>query len=104
MVGLFPSNFVKVLDENFSPEKARKVSNAAAAAAAANANSQPQQKPKTVFRKPFQGYKEAVGPSEALRQKKEAKEASIATSIPDHRLALARKRSATRPQRPTSKP
>ncbi|KZZ90971.1 SH3 domain-containing protein [Ascosphaera apis ARSEF 7405] len=90
MVGLFPSNFVRVLSENFAPEKTRRVST----------NEQPvsqlPQKQKTLFRKPFQGYKEAVGPSEALRQKKEE---AFKTSI----IQSVRKRSATHHARPTTK-
>ncbi|PGG96576.1 hypothetical protein AJ79_09525 [Helicocarpus griseus UAMH5409] len=78
MVGVFPSNFVKVLGDDFVPGsrsvsplpggpggstmdlRRLSVSNSAAASP---------RKQKTVFRKPFQGYKEVEGPSEALRRK-----------------------------------
>ncbi|KAI5300310.1 acetyl-coenzyme-A carboxylase, partial [Ascosphaera pollenicola] len=91
MVGLFPSNFVRVLSEDFAPEKTRKLSTNGQQPA-----SKPPQKQTTIFRKPFQGYKEAVGPSEALRQKKEE---AIRTSA----LHAVRKRSGTHPSRPASK-
>ncbi|KLJ12147.1 hypothetical protein EMPG_09575 [Blastomyces silverae] len=76
MVGVFPSNFVKVLGDDFVPGS-RSVSPMPGGPAgstmdlrrlsASNASASPR-KQKT-FRKPFQGYKEVVGPSEALRQR-----------------------------------
>ncbi|THV97182.1 hypothetical protein D6C99_08611 [Aureobasidium pullulans] len=50
MVGLFPSNFVQVLDEKFQPAPIRRNVSPPTVAAP--------QKSKSVFRKPFQGYKE----------------------------------------------
>ncbi|OAT04887.1 hypothetical protein BDBG_01371 [Blastomyces gilchristii SLH14081] len=76
MVGVFPSNFVKVLGDDFVPGS-RSVSPMPGGPAgltmdlrrisASNSAASPR-KQKT-FRKPFQGYKEAVGPSEALRKR-----------------------------------
>ncbi|KAI5240128.1 hypothetical protein E4T43_06254 [Aureobasidium subglaciale] len=51
MVGLFPSNFVQVLDEKFQPAPIRR--NVSPPTTVASP-----QKSKSVFRKPFQGYKE----------------------------------------------
>ncbi|KAH0402002.1 hypothetical protein KCU89_g3589, partial [Aureobasidium melanogenum] len=51
MVGLFPSNFVQVLDEKFQPAPIRRNVSPPTTVAAP-------QKSKSVFRKPFQGYKE----------------------------------------------
>ncbi|KAI5304101.1 cytokinesis protein 3, partial [Ascosphaera atra] len=85
MVGLFPSNFVRVLGDDFAPEKFRKASPAFEKPSPA-----PQQKQKPVFRKPFQGYKEAVGPSEQLRQAKaeQAKTASTARTTVHRRSGI----------------
>ncbi|EER41148.1 SH3 domain-containing protein [Histoplasma capsulatum H143] len=75
MVGVFPSNFVKVLGDDFVPGS-RSVSPLHGGPAsstmdlrrisASNSAASPRKR-KTVFRKPFQGYKEGVGPSEALK-------------------------------------
>ncbi|OAX85403.1 hypothetical protein ACJ72_00214 [Emergomyces africanus] len=76
MVGAFPSNFVKVLGDDFVPGS-RSVSPMPGGPAgstmdlrrlSASNSAASAKKRKTVFRKPFQGYKEAVGPSEALRR------------------------------------
>ncbi len=63
MVGLFPSNFVQLLEENFVPVS-RSISPMAPSAASpiTNPTSAPK-KQKTVFRKPFQAHKEALAPS-----------------------------------------
>ncbi|KAL3462559.1 hypothetical protein BJX64DRAFT_258928 [Aspergillus heterothallicus] len=63
MVGLFPSNFVQVLEENFVPVS-RSISPMVPAAVSpiTNPTSAPK-KQKTVFRKPFQAHKEALAPS-----------------------------------------
>ncbi|KAL4913135.1 hypothetical protein BDW62DRAFT_193298 [Aspergillus aurantiobrunneus] len=63
MVGLFPSNFVQLLEENFVPVS-RTISPIVPAAASpiTNPTSAPK-KQKTVFRKPFQAHKEALAPS-----------------------------------------
>ncbi|GAB7347317.1 hypothetical protein MBLNU459_g3396t1 [Dothideomycetes sp. NU459] len=55
MVGLFPSNFVKVLDESFQPAP---ISRNASPLTSQNQVAASPQKQKSVFRKPFQGYKE----------------------------------------------
>ncbi|KAI9370748.1 hypothetical protein BJX61DRAFT_72609 [Aspergillus egyptiacus] len=63
MVGLFPSNFVQVLEEDFVPVT-RPISpmGPQAASPITNPTSAPK-KQKTVFRKPFQAHKEALAPS-----------------------------------------
>ncbi|KAL5338100.1 hypothetical protein BJX70DRAFT_217088 [Aspergillus crustosus] len=63
MVGLFPSNFVQLLEENFVPVS-RSISPMVPAAVSpiTNPTSAPK-KQKTVFRKPFQAHKEALAPS-----------------------------------------
>ncbi|WEW56118.1 hypothetical protein PRK78_001553 [Emydomyces testavorans] len=68
MVGVFPSNFVKVLDEDFVPSS-RSVSPMPLSAQVTPSNSTAggPKKQKTVFRKPFQGYKEVIGPSGTLQ-------------------------------------
>ncbi|KAK2779510.1 cytokinesis protein 3 [Onygenales sp. PD_12] len=83
MVGVFPSNFVKVLGDDFVPGS-RSVSPLPGGPAAPgsidlrrmsasnSAAASSPRKQKTIFRKPFQGYKEAIGPSEALRRTKES--------------------------------
>lgn len=64
MIGLFPSNFVTVLDESFKPTVRRTSppqpgsSDNSRVGSPAGAASKKQNK----FRKPFQGYKEAAGP------------------------------------------
>ena len=70
MVGLFPSNFVELLGDDFVPGS-RSVSPMPPGDTSRISSSAPK-KQKTVFRKPFQGYKEFVGPSELLKQKTEA--------------------------------
>lgn len=55
MVGLFPSNFVQVLDEDFQPAP---ISRNMSPMTSANPAAASPAKQKSVFRKPFQGYKE----------------------------------------------
>ncbi|KAL1297752.1 hypothetical protein AAFC00_006290 [Neodothiora populina] len=55
MVGLFPSNFVQVLDQDFQPAP---ISRNMTPTKSGNQASPSPQKQKSVFRKPFQGYKE----------------------------------------------
>ncbi|RDW93110.1 putative SH3 domain protein (Cyk3) [Aspergillus mulundensis] len=63
MVGLFPSNFVQLLGEDFVPvTRATSPMLPAAASPITNPTSAPK-KQKTVFRKPFQAHKEALAPS-----------------------------------------
>src|SRR5690606_23654614 len=87
MVGLFPSNFVTVLEDDFIPgsssvspmsslrDKGGSVSKSIPQSAALK----PQ---RTVFRKPFQGYKEAVTPSEALKKTEPLKPSTVRQSTP----------------------
>ncbi|CRG87408.1 hypothetical protein PISL3812_04425 [Talaromyces islandicus] len=70
MMGLFPSNFVTVLGEDFVPVH-RSTTDADALARTNSGPSAAPQKQKTVFRKPFQAHKKAMGPGEANRLAKE---------------------------------
>ncbi|KAK2748485.1 cytokinesis protein 3 [Myotisia sp. PD_48] len=85
MVGVFPSNFVKVLEEDFVPAS-RSVSPLPPGLQSSNStrisssSAMGVKKQKTVFRKPFQGYKEVVGPSAELARKK-AEESAVAPQI-----------------------
>ena len=67
MVGLFPSNFVEVLGEDFVPVSRTTTGPVIQAAQSpiTNPTSAPR-KQKTVFRKPFQAHKEALAPSGEL--------------------------------------
>jgi hypothetical protein len=64
IVGLFPSNFVKVLDESFQPGS-RNVSPLppTSGSLTSNTTKATPQKNKSVFRKPFQALKEASSPN-----------------------------------------
>lgn len=62
-VGLFPSNFVKVLDQTFQPVS-RSVSPMPSSAAR---NSTPPKASKSVFRKPFTAYSAATGTGDVSR-------------------------------------
>ncbi|EAW14766.1 putative SH3 domain protein (Cyk3) [Aspergillus clavatus NRRL 1] len=67
MVGLFPSNFVEVLGEDFVPVS--RISSPMVTASPSpitNPTSAPK-KQKTVFRKPFQAHREALAPAELAR-------------------------------------
>lgn len=61
-MGLFPSNFVQVLDASFQPVS--RISNPMPASAAGSVNKPSPQKSKT-FRKPFQAYARAGSPNPA---------------------------------------
>ncbi|KAI1924726.1 hypothetical protein LOZ64_000603 [Ophidiomyces ophidiicola] len=91
MVGVFPSNFVKVLDESFVP-CSRSVSPLPLSAQVTPSNSLTgPKKRKTVFRKPFQGYKEVIGPSGTLsRQNTPAAEPSITTPVSQNQTPARR--------------
>ncbi|KAK1144352.1 hypothetical protein N8T08_005504 [Aspergillus melleus] len=66
MMGLFPSNFVEVLSENFVPvSRTESPMGPKAQSPITNPTSAPK-KQKTVFRKPFQAHKEAIAPSGEL--------------------------------------
>ncbi|KAI2926583.1 hypothetical protein CBS147321_7194 [Aspergillus niger] len=66
MMGLFPSNFVEVLREDFVPvQRSTSPMLPPASSPITNPTSAPK-KQKTVFRKPFQAHKEALAPSGEL--------------------------------------
>lgn len=80
MVGLFPSNFVEVLGEDFVPvTRATSPMMPAGRSPITNPTSAPK-KQKTVFRKPFQAHKEALAPAELARNATTTTQAS--SSIP----------------------
>ncbi|KAH8702108.1 putative SH3 domain protein [Talaromyces proteolyticus] len=68
MMGLFPSNFVTVLGEDFVP--VHRSTTDAVARADSDASATPK-KQQTVFRKPFQAHKKAIAPGEANRRARE---------------------------------
>ncbi|CAG8886164.1 unnamed protein product [Penicillium nalgiovense] len=72
-VGLFPSNFVELLSEDFVPVSRDTTSPMVLAGSSPinNPTSAPK-KQKTVWRKPFQAHKEAVSPASAARRATEA--------------------------------
>jgi transglutaminase/protease-like cytokinesis protein 3 len=75
MMGLFPSNFVEVLGQDFVP-KSRETGPMVQAGPSPTANpTSAPKKEKTVFRKPFQAHKQALAPSSEL--------ARSGTAIPD---------------------
>lgn len=82
MVGVFPSNFVKVLDEGFVPCR-RSVSPLPPSGQVSSSNSPAggPKKQKTVFRKPFQGYKEVIGPSGTLSRQSTTVESPVTTPV-----------------------
>ena len=83
-MGLFPSNFVKVLEDNFRPVS-RSVSplppqsNASVSAGASNPKTSPQ-KSKT-FRRPFQAYVETSG-------SKSSRDTSLSRKSPEHKSSF----------------
>lgn len=80
MMGLFPSNFVEVLGENFVP-RSRETSPIVKAGPSPTTNpTSAPKKEKTVFRKPFQAHREALAPSAELARSGTA--APIKSSIP----------------------
>ncbi|KAL5355345.1 hypothetical protein BJX96DRAFT_141144 [Aspergillus floccosus] len=80
MVGLFPSNYVEVLGEDFVPvSRTASPMIQAAASPITNPTSAPK-KQKTVFRKPFQAHKEALAPAELARSSTSS--SPLASSIP----------------------
>ncbi|KAE8150102.1 hypothetical protein BDV25DRAFT_140157 [Aspergillus avenaceus] len=83
MVGLFPSNFVEVLGENFVPvTRTTSPMIQAAQSPITNPTSAPK-KQKTVFRRPFQAHKEAIAPSGELSRNGTSSSSSLVkSSIP----------------------
>ena len=101
MIGLFPSNFVTVLAEDFVP-----ASRSVTPLATKDAPFRPGtvtmtvKKQKTVFRKPFQAHKEAVPPHEAARRANSASTGSVSPplsreSTPPRAIQSLRTRAAT---------
>lgn len=81
MAGLFPSNFVEVLGEDFVPKtRATTPMVQAGPSPIANPTAAPK-KQKTVFRKPFQAHKEALAPSGDLARNNTTAN-TFASSIP----------------------
>ncbi|KAK4996573.1 hypothetical protein LTR66_003849 [Elasticomyces elasticus] len=67
IVGLFPSNFVKVLDESFQP--APMTSRHASPLAPTNGNTSGPEKARSLFRKPFTAYEKAGSPKPVVNAK-----------------------------------
>ncbi|KAJ5562997.1 Variant SH3 [Penicillium sp. DV-2018c] len=78
-VGLFPSNFVELLGEDFVPVSRDTSPMVLAGSNPINNPTSAPKKQKTVWRKPFQAHKEAVSPASAARR---ATESSPAPAIP----------------------
>lgn len=116
IIGVFPSNFVKLVDEKNSPTENKisrsSTSNGSAISSPADpesvspaspvspvsATSSP--KKPSVFRKPFQSYKEAVGPSEALNAHRKAEELLLRQTVDDANLNNVRDAAPRRPASP----
>ncbi|KAJ5981400.1 hypothetical protein N7522_013821 [Penicillium canescens] len=79
-VGLFPSNFVELLSEDFVPVSRDTSPMVLAGSSPVNNPTFAPKKQKTVWRKPFQAHKEAVSPSAKLARG--PLESSPAPSIP----------------------
>ena len=82
MAGLFPSNFVEVLGEDFVPvNRPTSPMVKAGPSPITNPTAAPK-KQKTVFRKPFQAHKEALAPSGDLTRNNTTLNSFTASSIP----------------------
>ncbi|XHF99192.1 hypothetical protein AWENTII_002699 [Aspergillus wentii] len=80
MAGLFPSNFVEVLGEDFVPvSQTTSQMIKASPSPITNPTSAPK-KQKTVFRKPFQAHKEALAPSASAELARSSTNVAPATS------------------------
>ncbi|EGD93006.1 SH3 domain-containing protein [Trichophyton tonsurans CBS 112818] len=79
MVGVFPSNFVKVLEDDFVPATRSVSPLPPVTDSPSNAPLYAPKKEKTIFRKPFQGYKQVLGPSAELAKKNAEKETEAPT-------------------------
>lgn len=97
-VGLFPSNFVKVLDESFQPVS--RVSSPMPASSPAGSLSKSPAKNKT-FRKPFQSYAE-TGPPKPTASPTKNENRSLAPSPSPSRKSSALKSSSVSPSRHSS--
>ncbi|EFR01216.1 cytokinesis protein 3 [Nannizzia gypsea CBS 118893] len=80
MVGVFPSNFVKVLEDDFVPATRSVSPLPPVLDSPSNAPLYAPKKEKTIFRKPFQGYKQVLGPSAELAKKNAEKETEAPTA------------------------
>ncbi|KAF3479516.1 uncharacterized protein GIQ15_06492 [Arthroderma uncinatum] len=124
MVGVFPSNFVKILEDDFVPATRSVSPLPPVKDSPSNAPLYAPKKEKTIFRKPFQGYKQVLGPSAELAKKNAEKESEISTvpaplprggrksrelepessppppPPPPHRIAVRRQPSYVRPASP----
>ncbi|KAM5481368.1 hypothetical protein McanCB56680_004268 [Microsporum canis] len=79
MVGVFPSNFVKVLEDDFVPATRSVSPLPPVKDSPSKAPLYAPKKEKTIFRKPFQGYKHVLGPSAELAKKNAEKETDAPT-------------------------
>ncbi|KAJ5104647.1 hypothetical protein NUU61_001994 [Penicillium alfredii] len=80
-VGLFPSNFVELLGEDFVPVSRESSPMVQAGSNPINNPTSAPKKQKTVFRKPFQAHKEALSPSSELARSG-SNPAPVTSSIP----------------------
>ncbi|OJJ48515.1 hypothetical protein ASPZODRAFT_62924 [Penicilliopsis zonata CBS 506.65] len=97
MVGLFPSNFVEVLSEDFVPVS---VSTSPMVKATASPIGNPTfapKKQKTVFRKPFQAHKEALSPAGELAARSAT--ATTTTTVTPSSIPLTPPRAGSLPRR-----
>ncbi|KAL1970785.1 hypothetical protein VTN77DRAFT_2619 [Rasamsonia byssochlamydoides] len=78
MIGLFPSNFVTVLGDDFVPGSSRSVTPMIGDGLSRTDSSIP--KKQKTFRKPFQAHKEAITPAEAARRANSSTEAPSPSS------------------------
>ncbi|KAF2192063.1 hypothetical protein K469DRAFT_622046 [Zopfia rhizophila CBS 207.26] len=107
MVGLFPSNFVQLLDEDYQPwsRNASPLTQQNGGGSISRTNSaqpakQPPQKTKSMFRKPFTAYAAAGSPNPAaaareIQQKTGGLSPKLNGSISKHRPYSSMKRSST---------
>ncbi|KZF20323.1 hypothetical protein L228DRAFT_270406 [Xylona heveae TC161] len=102
MVGLFPSNFVKVLDDDFRPVN-RASSQMPGGGSMRGAAPSPK-KAKSTFRKPFQAYAAAGSPNPAAAQREIDEKLRGPSPIPSRAPSPAppTSRAPSRLQRPTS--
>src|SRR5262249_43238517 len=79
MVGLFPSNFVEVLDESFQPSP-----NPSSQASSNPTTSKPTpQRQKSMFRKPFQAYHNASSPNQEAAEREKLNRGASTLSTPN---------------------
>ncbi|KKA19620.1 SH3 domain protein (Cyk3) [Rasamsonia emersonii CBS 393.64] len=100
MMGLFPSNFVTVLGDDFVPGNNRSVTPMGGGDALSRTDSSTPKKQKTVYRKPFQAHKEAITPAEAARRANSSSEAL--SPSPSRENTPPRQSQALRTRTPTT--